>query len=131
MKDQLPALIIIIPLSMALLAPLVSFLSVRLLHLSVAGAILAAHLCSLAALRRTLTDGPQHYWFGGWEPPWGIEYVTDPLSAVIAVLITFIGFFVSVYSAPFIVYGVSWLRNGIIYSLYLLVITGLNGIVLT
>jgi multicomponent Na+:H+ antiporter subunit D len=131
MKEQLPALIVLIPLSVAALAPLIAYLSVRYLQLTVIGAIIASFISSVVALIRTLSEGPWSYWFGRWEPPWGIEYVIDPLSAGMAVLITFIAAVVAFYLGPFFSRGVSWLRKGILNSLYLLIITGLTGIVLT
>ena len=131
MKDQLPALIILAPLIVASLAPLIALLSARLLRMTAVGAILASFLCSVFALIRTLSEGRWSYWFGGWEPPWGIEYVVDPLSAGMAVLITFIGMVVAVYVGPFIKPDASRLRKGIIHSLYLLMITGLLGMALT
>lgn len=130
MREQLPALIIIIPLLTALLAPLIAYLSTKLLRVMITGAILASHISALGTLQRVLTEGTWHYRFGGWEPPWGIEYVIDPLSGGMAVLISFISLVVVIYSGPFFADD-SWLRKGIIYSLYCLLTTGLMGMVVT
>lgn len=130
MREQLPAVIIIVPLMVALLAPLVSYLSAKVLKLTVIGALLVSFLSALSVLFRVLSEGAVHYKFGGWAPPWGIEYVLDPLSTGIAALISFISLVVMVYSGPFYK-GETWLRNGIIHSLYCLLTTGLMGMVLT
>lgn len=131
MKEHLPILIVAIPACVALLAPLIAFLSIWLLRCSVIGSLLISHICAVITLVEVLSNGMWRYWFGGWEPPWGIEYVIDPLGAGMAVLITFISFVVSIYSGPFFKDDASWLRKGMIYSLYCLVTIGLTGIVLT
>jgi len=130
MKEQLPALIIIVPLMVALLAPLIAHLSAKVLKLTVIGALLVSFLSALSVLFRVLSEGVVHYKFGGWAPPWGIEYVLDPLSSGIAALISFISLVVMIYSGHFFK-GETRLRNGIIHSLYCLLTTGLMGMVLT
>jgi len=131
MREQIPVLIVLIPLSAAALAPLFASLSVRLVRLTTIGAIVASLICSVFALIRALSEGPWSYWFGGWEPPWGIEYVIDPLGAGMAVLITFIALVVAFYTIPFFHHDTSPLRKGMLLSLFLLIVTGLTGIVLT
>ncbi|QNB47063.1 NADH/ubiquinone/plastoquinone (complex I) [Thermanaerosceptrum fracticalcis] len=130
MREQLPALIIIVPLLAALAAPLIAYLSTRLLRIVIIGAILVSHLSALGTLLRVLAEGPWHYRFGGWLPPWGIEYVIDPLSGSMAVLISFISLVVAIYSGPFFKAD-TWLRKGIFYALYALLTTGLLGMVVT
>ena len=102
MKDQLPALIIIIPLSIATLAPLIAFFSNKLLRGVVICGLFATNICSIGILMRVLNEGTWRYRFGGWEPPWGIEYFIDSLGAVMATLISFISFFVIIYSKHFL-----------------------------
>ena len=60
----------------------------------------------------------------------GIEFVIDPLSAVMAVLITFISLMVAVYSKPFM-RKEDWLHIGGYYTLYGLLTVGLCGMVIT
>jgi multicomponent Na+:H+ antiporter subunit D len=55
-------------------------------------AIFAAH-----GLCRVLAEGPLHYHFGNWPPPVGIEYILDPLSAFMAVVVTVTGFLSIIY----------------------------------
>jgi len=130
MREQLPALIVIVPLLTALVTPLIAYLSAKLLRAVVTGAILVSNLSAMGALLRVLAEGPWHYRFGGWAPPWGIEYVIDPLSGGMAVLISFISLVVAVYSGPFLKED-TWLRKGIFYALYLLLTAGLLGMVVT
>lgn len=90
------------PLTAALLCLLFSKFNKNLGSWLVIGSIAGSLACSLQVLHQTLTSGEAiHYWMGNWEPPLGIEFVIDPLSAVMAVLITFISLMVAVYSKPF------------------------------
>ncbi len=130
MREQLPALIIIAPLLVALIAPLISCVSTKALRVVVIGTLLVSCMSALSVLIRVLSEGTFHYQFGGWAPPWGIEYVLDPLSSGIATLISFISLVVIIYSGPFF-NGETKLRSGIIHALYCLLTTGLMGMVLT
>ena len=130
MREQLPALIIVIPLLAALLTPLIAYLSAKLLRVVLLGAILFSHLSAWGTLFHVLTEGTWHYKFGGWLPPWGIEYVIDPLSGSMAVLISFLSLLVAIYAGPFYK-DETWLKRGIFHSLYALLTTGLLGMVVT
>lgn len=63
----------------------------------------------------------------GWKPPFGITLVFGPLAAFFVSMITIVGFVIWVYSYRFII------REPIekYYMLFLLLITGATGIVLT
>ena len=103
MIQHCPVLIVLLPLTAALLCLLFSKFNKNLGSWLVIGSIAGSLACSLQVLHQTLTSGEAiHYWMGNWEPPLGIEFVIDPLSAVMAVLITFISLMVAVYSKPFI-----------------------------
>lgn len=128
--NQLP---IIIPVSLLLFAFLTFLTGLYRKRLAFPMALSGVSLslaASILGMVRVLQDGPQHYYLGGWEPPIGIEYVLDHLSAFMAVLITFIGFLSLIYSQK------SFLRDVPdkvvpIYALLLLLMAGLIGIVVT
>ena len=63
----------------------------------------------------------------GWQPPFGITLVYGPLAAFLVSMITLIGFIIWLYSFRFII------REPIekYYMLFLLLITGATGIILT
>ena len=89
---------------------------------------------SLAAasigLFKVLNEGTQRHFLGGWAPPFGIEYVLDHLSAFMAVIIVFIGLITLIYPPLAGMYTSP--RRGIpIYGLFMLLITGLVGVVIT
>lgn len=130
MTAHLPALIVVLPLTAALLAPAAALVSSLLVRALVLLALLAAHASSVAVLARTLAEGKWHYNLGGWAPPWGIEYVVDPLGAGMATLISCIGLLAAVYAGPYL-RELSPLRKGSFYSLFLLLTAGLLGMVVT
>ncbi len=130
MMEQLPALLILILLLTALASPFLSYISGRIVRWTALAAMFAAACCAIGTLIRVLAEGTWHYSFGGWEPPWGIEYVVDPLGGGMAVLIAIIGFLVLVYSGPYLKEE-NGLRIGTFHALYLLLATGLMGMVVT
>ena len=130
MTDQLPALIIVAPLLGAFLTPVIGW---RHRHLCRPWALmmLAVPLyAAVGSLLRVVNSGPFGYNLGGWAPPWGIEYRIDHLSALMLVLIAAIGLFATINAKL----GVSIEMRGKeshFYTLLLLQITGLLGIVIT
>jgi len=130
MIKHAPALIVLIPLTMSLLAPLFARISKDLGRFLMVAALAASTYFSFIVLFEVLKFGNLHYYFGGWEPPWGIEYVLDTLNSAIALMISFIATVVAIYSREFLKED-SWLRNGAFNALYGLVVTGLLGMVVT
>lgn len=129
MKD-LPALVVLVPLTAALALPVLSLASCALMR-ATALAVLAATLAgSLAVLDRVLVQGPWRYHLGGWPPPWGIEYAVDALGGTVAVLVAFFGLLAAVYSLPHLKDRPS-LSQGAFYSLFLLAVSGLIGMAVT
>ena len=84
--------IVLLPVSAALLCLLFSRIQKNLGSWIVIGSIAAAFMSAVTVLQQVIADGgkPIHYWMGNWQPPLGIEFVIDPISGVLAVLITFI-----------------------------------------
>ena len=68
------------------------------------------------------------YWMSGWPPPLGINLVVDGLSALMLVVINSIAFLVMIYSFK---YMEDYTPGGKYYSLFLLMLAGMNGVVLT
>lgn len=130
MREQLPALIVVVPLLAALASPFIAYFSKTLVRWLSIAAISVALISSIGSLVHALTQGTWHYHFGNWAPPWGIEYVIDPLGGAMAVLISFVSLVVAIYSGPFLKED-TWLKKGIFYSLYTLLTTGLLGMVVT
>jgi multicomponent Na+:H+ antiporter subunit D len=130
MREQFPALIVVLPLGAALIAPLIAYFSRKLVRLLTLLALFAANISAVATLVLVLRNGTWHYHFGGWLPPWGIEYVLDPLSGIMAVVVAFVAFVVALYADHFMKDSAK-LRVGIFYSLFLILSAGLLGMMIT
>jgi multicomponent Na+:H+ antiporter subunit D len=130
MIHDLPILVVIIPLITAFLIPLIGLWKREYCyHISILS-ILSVLIVSISLFNSVTTSGAIHYHIGGWEPPWGIEYVVDSLSAFMITLIAFIGFIITVYSKKSVL---KELQNNTVafYALFILLITGLLGMVIT
>lgn len=131
MTDHLPILMIVIPLAVAVAAPLLVRLSAPLTRSLVLLSGLATVLTAGGALRHTLVQGePWRYYLAGWPPPWGIEYVVDPLAGGLALLVSFFAWAALIYSGPYLRER-SALEQGTFYALFLLTLAGLLGICVT
>ncbi|MEE8130093.1 MAG: proton-conducting transporter membrane subunit, partial [Vicinamibacterales bacterium] len=130
MSAHLPILIVICPMVAALLVPLVGRVSARLARGIAVGAPAVALVCAVMALGVVLDSGPWHYRLGGWAPPWGIEYVVDPLGGGMAVLVALLATLVAIYAGPHL-RALSLRRTAVFDSLLLLLTSGLLGITLT
>ena len=130
MIAHLPVLIVVVPLMAAAFTALAALRSAGLARGVTLGALGATLAMAGAALARTLEEGTIRYQLGGWAPPWGIEYVIDPLAGAMAVLIAVFGLIVAVYAGPFLP-GAPRLGAGGFHAVYLLLVTGLLGMVVT
>ncbi len=92
--------------------------------------ILIQFISSILILKHILTIGNIHYRLGGWVPPWGIEYVVDPLNSYILLIVLFLGLLCVIYSKRNIEHE---LPEKVVsfYTVYQLLITGLCGVVVT
>jgi multicomponent Na+:H+ antiporter subunit D len=130
MNAHLPVLLVVVPLLAAAITPLVAFRSARLARGVALAALAATVTIACAALGRALEVGVIRYHLGAWPPPWGIEYVIDPLAGGMAVLIAAFGLIAAVYAGPFLA-TVPRLGAGGFHAMYLLLVTGLLGMTVT
>ena len=72
-----------------------------------------------------------HYEIGGWEPPYGIEYVVDPFSAFVMLFVTFIGAITITGSGASVNAEIDVKKQTTFYATYLLCLTGLLGMCVT
>ncbi len=77
-----------------------------------------------------LNDGALRYFFGGWEPPVGIEFVYDGLSGFFVMVINVVAFFVLIHSHHI---GKREFpgKEMPYYALAMLMMLGFNGMILT
>lgn len=86
---------------------------------------------SLGLLWQVQTNGPISYALGGWAPPWGVEYVVDPLATYMLVIISAMGAIVMLFARRSIEAEVEHARIYLFYTCYLLSLAGLLGMVIT
>lgn len=128
--EHFPALI---PISLLLGAIVAAPLGVWKSTLTYPIALIACGISVIAAFTGfglVVSEGPYRYFLGGWQPPIGIEYVIDSLSAFVVAIVVGVGFLIMVYSnrstqkelpqkiVPF-------------HSVALLYLAGLSGMVVT
>jgi len=124
----------LIPLFVAI--PLgASFLTAMLfkLHRRVADALANIAVFSILSLSiymipQLAQHGPFVYEVGGWKPPFGINLVLDGLSLFMLITVSLISFMVSFYSISYMEHYTDKPR---FYALFLLMIVGMNGVILT
>lgn len=68
------------------------------------------------------------YKMGGWAPPFGIILVLDGLSHLLLLTINLVAFLATIYS---VAYMKKYTAKGKYYTLFLLMLAGMNGVVLT
>lgn len=129
--SDIPALIPLTFLAFAILIPLFGLWKRdSSYYLAVIGTALATAFSTLGFLTYLTDSNTLRYFFGGWEPPIGIEFVYDGLSGFIVLVINAIALFVLIHShkigkAEF--FG----KRMAYYTTTMLLMLGFNGMVLT
>ena len=123
------ALLVVLPLMMgAVLAVMPSENSAWVVSLIV------ATLCSLMAFAlcvQTFGGESLIYAMGGWDPPHGIAYVIDSLSAPVLLLISFMAVLCLLYALPSVRAEVEPKKRAPFYAAFLTCLAGLLGMVTT
>jgi multicomponent Na+:H+ antiporter subunit D len=129
-EQHLPLLVPFTYLFSALMIPLVGIGGRRYAYPVALIASLLATLVSVHGLTVVLREGAMRYAFGGWAPPIGIEFVLDPLSSFLSVLLTCVTSLVLIHARRSVESDVGE-KEIPFYSVTMLLMTGLTGIVLT
>ncbi|MBR5315415.1 MAG: monovalent cation/H+ antiporter subunit D family protein [Firmicutes bacterium] len=130
MIQHLPALIVFTPFFAALLCPLLSAKSKTVGRWFVTMCTGVSLVLSILQIAMIVKEGKAAYWFGGWVPPYGIEFAVDSLSAVIMILICVIGFLTMLYGMPFMKDDTKERLSGY-YAILSLLVSGLLGMTAT
>jgi multicomponent Na+:H+ antiporter subunit D len=130
MRDHLPILPVVLALGGAMVVPIAGLAWRRAVPALAAGTAVLTALVAVAGLAEVATRGPRRYAVGGWPPPWGIEVVLDPLSAFVLVAVTGVGAVALAASGPAVSAGYRQ-AGAVFYSLALLVLGGLAGIIVS
>jgi len=123
-SEHLLPLFVAVPLSIAFLLPLVGLINERLAPAFAAFATVALFVMSL----NVIGAGELLYAVGGWQPPFGICLVGDALSYLFLLMIATVSLLIIVFSFA---YMKRYTAGPRFYCLFLLMITGMNGVVIS
>lgn len=126
--DHLSALVVVVPLLMAVIVALLP--SARLAWLLSLGSVGASFAAALANADQNMGT-VSSYHLGGWPPPWGIEFVADSASLLVAVVVTGLSFASTLYAKSLIENDIEEDSIPRFYAAWLLTIGGLLGLVMT
>ena len=131
MIKHLPVLVIVIRMLAAVATPILGRINRELSWVVAAISTFICFIISLSLLQTVMVEGRITYWLGGWEPPWGIEYVIDYLNIFVLIIVTFMAFMGVMFGKKSIESEISENRITFFYAVYLLFVTGLMGMVVT
>jgi multicomponent Na+:H+ antiporter subunit D len=128
--STIPLLLVVAPIIGAVVAVLAGMWRELAGRVAAVAGIGTAAVLAAVGMAQTLRDGPLRHELGGWAPPIGIEYVLDPLSGFIAVVVTVIGLLCVLYPTD-AGFGAIPPRGTPLYPLVLLLLSGLLGVVMS
>jgi len=121
-----PVLLIVVPLGLSFAIPLFRFISKKIeKYIPVVG--LSFNLIVSFLLLPRVLKHPINVFLGGFHPPFCINLVAGPVGILFSALIALVGLLVSIYALDYIREGAKQLYH----MLYLLLLTGATGVVLT
>jgi len=130
MNQQLPAILVIAPLLSALIISIAGWVNKKLCFpIAIIGLGLAAW-SSIDLLLKVLDEGVVLYRLGGWDPPMGIAYYVDHLNGLVLTVVSIVALLNLIASKKSIEQDFPE-KIGPFYTLYVLMVTGLLGIVVT
>jgi len=121
-SEHLLPLFVVLPLGAAFIIPIAGLLWEKLAD---ALAVVTTAVLVLLAVGR-LGAEPVVYSVGGWHPPFGICLVGDALSGLFHLVIAVVSFLICVYSIAYMKRFTAGVKY---YSLLMLMIAGMNGVV--
>jgi len=125
-----PALIPVLYLVASMIIPMVGYFRPGASFAIALLTSVAVFGISLMGLQEVLANGAISYHLGGWMPPVGIEFVLDPLSAFICVIISACVLMVMIYARNNVRQELPGSDIGF-YSLSMLFLGGLAGMAIT
>src|SRR6056297_1068095 len=129
--SEIPALIPITFILFAILIPVIGLWKRKVTwHLALLGSGIATALSAYGMMHIIQTGETIRYFFGGWTPPVGIEFVYDGLAAFMVLVINTIAFLVLIHSKQ--ISKVEFPGKKMpYYTIAMLMMLGFNGMVLT
>jgi len=129
-QSAVPILVVLAPLLTAFVLPVVGWRYRSAVFPLTLAALAFSCAAAVEGARRVVAEGPLHYHLGGWPPPWGIEFRVDALGALMQLMITVVTLLVGIYSKRSVLREVP-AKEVPFYSVYLLLVAGLIGLVST
>jgi len=129
LSEQLPVLVVVIPLLAAPLCVLVGQRRAAWPIALLAGWATAAIAWQLQ--QQVSVDGTLSYALGGWPPPWGIEYRIDRLNGYVLLVVTTMAALVLSFARRSVEREIPPARQVTFYAVLLLALAGLVGITVT
>ncbi|MCG8636657.1 MAG: monovalent cation/H+ antiporter subunit D family protein [Desulfobacterales bacterium] len=130
MRQQLPAIIIIVPLMLSLINSFAGRRHANAAFFLALAAMAVCLACSAVIFNSIGAHGVIRYQFGGWPSPMGIEFRVDHLNAFMLILIPFIGLVTCLHGKKSVEKELPD-KISLFWCLFLLLITGLLGISIT
>jgi multicomponent Na+:H+ antiporter subunit D len=130
MSQNYPALLVVVPLLAALVISAVGWLNKKLCFPIAVAALGVAAYSSIGLLFRVMEQGVVLYRLGGWPPPWGIAYYVDHLNGLVLAVVSVVAF-INLIASKSSVEQEFPEKRGPFYTLYVLLVAGLLGIVVT
>ena len=131
LAEQLPVLIVITPLIGAFLAPLLYRRYRKTSGYLVLLFLLLSLVMAVFLLIKVLREGPFSYQMGNWPPPWGIEYVADPLRVYMLLVVVAISLWIFLFAIKDLEHELRREVIGWYYTLYLLLVASMAAMTMT
>ena len=127
--DDAPALVVVLPL---IVSAIIAFMPSSRWPWIISMITLVVHLfISFELLSMVQTSGVILYEFGNWQPPWGIAFKIDGINIGLQIIFSSFVLITTFYSRKIFLSEIHPEDSGKAYSLWLLAVGSLNGIILT
>jgi multicomponent Na+:H+ antiporter subunit D len=131
MLDAHPPLLVIVVLMSAFLMPAFAHFRRQFCGPAAVVTMVAALIYSVHFALITLDGQVISYAAGGWDAPWGIEVVINPLSAFMLVVISFVCLLILIYSLSSLEWELPEKGIGWYYTIFLLLVASMMGMAIT
>ena len=127
--DDAPALVVVLPL---IVSAIIAFMPSSRWPWIISMITLVVHFfISFELLSMVQTSGVILYEFGNWQPPWGIAFKIDGINIGLQIIFSSFVLITTFYSRKIFLSEIHPEDSGKAYSLWLLAVGSLNGIILT
>ena len=127
--DDAPALVVVLPL---IVSAIIAFIPSSRWPWIISMITLVVHLfISFELLSMVQISGVILYEFGNWQPPWGIAFKIDGINIGLQIIFSSFVLITTFYSRKIFLSEIHPEDSGKAYSLWLLAVGSLNGIILT